>query len=448
MSEIQGLPERIGRYEVKGLLGRGGMGRVVRAHDPTLHRDVALKLVEPGAVPPDALAEIRYLFHREARATAQLRHPGIIEIYDYSGPDAELMFIACELVEAPTLRDVLEKRGALATHVATAVAFELTQALAHAHAHGIVHRDVKPENVFWLASGRIILSDFGIAKSLDKQGLGGTVVFGATHVYGSPAYMAPEQLAGAAVGPHTDMHALGAVLYEMLSGRQAFDGPNVDTILEAIQSDSRPSLSGEHGAPRVLVALVASLLSKAPQDRPGAAAAVRSLRDALDALEVSDPRLILRDLGEHTAALETPPQDGSATVLYSSERPFRAPPAKPTAKIWSLGPFVLAALALAALVATGVVLLRRAERPTTAPSGAPTASGQTATADEVFVLLRFAGRATVWVDGREVGAWEGQIRLGLSPGPHTLELRSATGIERREIMLLAGTEPAFDFGPR
>ncbi|MBI3179607.1 MAG: protein kinase, partial [Deltaproteobacteria bacterium] len=173
MSELVGLPERIGRYEVLGLLGRGGMGRVVRGHDPTLHRDVALKLVEPSAVPPDALAEMRFLFHREARATAQLRHPGIIEIYDYSGPDADLMFIACELVEGPTLRDVLEQRGALAPALAAAVAFELAQALAHAHAHGIVHRDVKPENVFWLPSGRIVLSDFGIAKSLDGKRLGG-----------------------------------------------------------------------------------------------------------------------------------------------------------------------------------------------------------------------------------------------------------------------------------
>ncbi|MBI3178684.1 MAG: protein kinase, partial [Deltaproteobacteria bacterium] len=273
------------------------------------------------------------------------------------------------------------------------------------------------------------------------------VVFGATNLYGSPAYMAPEQLAGESVGPHTDMHALGAVLYEMLSGEQAFDGPSVDAIFEAVSAESRPSLTGKTAAPRVLVALAEALLSKSPQSRPQAPAVVRGLRDALDALEVSDPRLMLRDLGERTAALATPADESPATTLFSGERPFRPPPAKHAGKVWAVGPFIVAMLALAALVIAVVVLLRGAERLTDTPAGGRPASGQSAVPDEVFVLLRFPGRATVLVDGREVGSWDAQIRLGLPPGPHTLELRFAAGVDRREVMVLAGTEPACDFAP-
>ncbi|MEO0813322.1 MAG: protein kinase, partial [Myxococcota bacterium] len=109
--ELAGLPPTLGRYELIGLLGRGGMGRIVRGHDPKLKRDVALKLVEPLAVAEEDLEELRFLFHREARATAALRHPSIIEVYDYSGPEAELMYLACEVMEAPTLFEVLQDQG-------------------------------------------------------------------------------------------------------------------------------------------------------------------------------------------------------------------------------------------------------------------------------------------------------------------------------------------------
>ena len=106
-ADLQGLPKTIGRYEVRGILGRGGLGRVVACHDPVLKRDVAVKLIEPKSVALEDLPELRFMFHREARATATLRHPNIVEAFDYSGPDADLMYIACELVDGPTLREVL-----------------------------------------------------------------------------------------------------------------------------------------------------------------------------------------------------------------------------------------------------------------------------------------------------------------------------------------------------
>jgi len=109
--DLDGLPHTIGRYELKGLLGRGGMGRVVRAHDPVLKRDVALKLFEPSSIASEKVAEARFMFHREARATATLRHPSILEIYDYSGPDAEVGYLACELCTGPTLRQVLDQEA-------------------------------------------------------------------------------------------------------------------------------------------------------------------------------------------------------------------------------------------------------------------------------------------------------------------------------------------------
>ena len=297
--ELSGLPPRLGRYELVRVLGRGGMGRVVLGRDPVLHREVALKLVEPSAVEEGDLAELRFMFHREARATAALHHPNIVEVFDYSGPDADVLFLACELIAGSTLRDVLDERDRLGASLVAACGYELAQALAHAHANGIVHRDIKPENVFWTEAGRIVMSDFGIAKAFASPArLGGTVQFGATNLYGSPAYMAPEQLAGGAVGPHTDLFALGALLFEALAGHAAFGGSDVQAILEAVQAGHRASLPPNVVAPAALLALIDQLLALEPGRRPASAAAVASaLRAVLDEIGVTDPRLVLVGFG-------------------------------------------------------------------------------------------------------------------------------------------------------
>lgn len=445
---LQGLPGRLGRYELRAVLGTGGMGRVVRAHDAVLKRDVAIKLVETNAIEPEQLAELRYLFHREARAIAALRHPSIVEIYDYSGPDASLPYLACELIEGPTLRDVLEQRGRLEASVVAALGYELAQALAHAHQRGIVHRDVKPENIFWTAGGRIVLADFGIAKAFERTaGLGGTVQFGATTLFGSPAYMAPEQLVGEAAGPASDLFSLGAVLFEALSGQQAFDGDSVDAVAQAVAQGARTPFRGDDPATRELLAMIDGLMSPQPSRRPTSAdVAASRLRDVLDSLEVSDPRLCLRSFGtELTGA--TAPLDDDATELFSTPPVVRARLDIKMSRS-SRVPLILAVLALAVVLVVAGSMLRRLGRLPPMGSvlleGARTPESAVARDAEVLVSIRYHGRASVWSDGRELGVWEGGVRLLLPAGEHLLEVRWKERVASRQVLLIAGTEPEFE----
>jgi serine/threonine protein kinase len=456
---LQGLPKTLGRYELVAALGQGGMGRVVRAHDPVLKRDVALKLFEPAQVDVDNLAEARFMFHREARATAALRHPGVLEVYDYSGPDAEIAYMACELLPGPTLRQVFETAGAMPPETVAALGHELASALEHAHARAIIHRDLKPENIFWLEDGRVVLADFGIAKALDgSKRLGNTLQFGPTSVYGSPAYMAPEQLSGGVIGPATDLHALGAILFEALTGEQAFDGADVDAIFQALLADRRPTLAGRVDAPATFVALVESLLSKSADDRPTSAAAVaRRLRQILDTLDVTDPRLALRNYGDDTAALLGDRLEPEARFDLDDDtaRPNALEPLTEQAgSVWAEhGPLLLGTAILAVGVGVMAYLfvdLRdalsglNASIDTTAPEARKAATGGDSWTD-VPVMITFVGRGALFVDGRLSGAADDALRLTLSPGPHDLLLRLGAQELRQEVVVLPGTEPLFDF---
>jgi serine/threonine-protein kinase len=462
--DLAGLPATIGRHEVRSLLGRGGMGRVVLARDPVLQREVALKLVELEAGKEEHWSQMRSIFHREARATAALRHPGIVEVYDYSEPEADLLYLTCERLEGPTLRQILDRHGTLPAYLAAALGHEIALALKHAHDQGIVHRDLKPENIFWLPSGRVVLSDFGIARALDGSSLGITVRYGATSLYGSPAYMAPEQLGGAAASPASDLHALGAVLYETLTGKKAFDGSNLAAIVDSLGDDHRPILPSDTGAPPDLIDAVHALLARDPAARPPSAQRVAAwLRDALDALEVTDPRAALRDAGDRTIPIEATEED-EAIEMFAREAPDRIVARTPKAfemhsRISALlgrGPVVLGMLGVGLLIGAGAYMfIELSELPVreqlfrTAPV-VVTEPGKVSTenaTEDIYVLLLFPGRAAVHIDGAELGSWEGQVRLGMPPGAHVLEVVFASGTVRREVMLLAGTSPVFEFAP-
>ncbi|MEL6547075.1 MAG: serine/threonine-protein kinase, partial [Myxococcota bacterium] len=367
--ELAGLPPTLGRYELIGLLGRGGMGRIVRGHDPKLKRDVALKLVEPLAVAEEDLEELRFLFHREARATAALRHPSIIEVYDYSGPEAELMYLACEVMEAPTLFEVLQDQGVpLTPRVCTAMAYELCGALEVAHGADIIHRDLKLENIFWSVSGRIVLSDFGIAKALSDKALklGATVQYGQTNIYGSPAFMAPEQIERGEATSRSDLHALGAVMFECLTGAQAFQGKGVNEIIENVIQGRRTLRPIPNTAPASLTRLIDELLEVDPQKRPASAFDVKArLRAILDELDVGDPRPWLVDFGSlddmDAGANEFEPdpdaeaetalfQDMSGTIRINRER------MRPRN---SRAPFVFAMVTVAVGLGLGMTLINQ-----------------------------------------------------------------------------------------
>jgi hypothetical protein len=267
-----------GRYVLGGPLGRGGMGTVWRADDVLLGRPVAVKEVELPGGPPGADREaVAGRALREARAAARLNHPGAVTLHDVVEADGRL-YLVMELVDAPTLRELVERSGPLAPAAAARVGLELLAALDAAHRAGIVHHDVKPANVMVTADGRVKLADFGIASLQDDTqrtlGMGG----GAgdrtmTAAFGSLPYVAPEQAGDRRAGPAADLWALGATLWFAVEGAPPFQRPSPAATLAAILHDppGRPWRAGP------LEPVLLALLAKDPAQRPPAAALRRLL---------------------------------------------------------------------------------------------------------------------------------------------------------------------------
>jgi serine/threonine-protein kinase len=277
---------RIGRYDLIEEIGRGGMAVVYRALDTSLGREVALKLLHPHLA---SHTEARRRFQREAQAVARLRHSAIIEVYDYSGEDADDVYIVMELVKGTTLRQVLQRHpgGPLPAEAAALIARDVFSALAEAHACDVVHRDVKPENLLISESGAIKLTDFGIAHlaGLDQMTVTGQIL-------GSPAYMSPEHIEKAVLDARADIFSAGTLLYEMAVGVQPFSGQNPHQIIKRIIEgyfdhplSVRPAV-GHHVA-----AVIMRCMQIDPEQRyQKAADAVRDLDSALVAVGISGPR--------------------------------------------------------------------------------------------------------------------------------------------------------------
>jgi len=270
-----------GKYRLVELLGWGGMGDVHRAVNLEIDRPVAIKILTAYlAHDPEILAR----FRQEARVAARVRHPGIVDVFDL-GEDADgAPFIVMELLEGETLRQRLRARGSLPAPEAVAIMSDVLAALGAVHAHRIVHRDLKPENVF-LAAGPAPVTkilDFGISK---LYGEGDPILTRTGATFGTTRYMAPEQLAGASdIGPAADLHAVGAILYELLAGRPPFEGATHAVVAAKILNESPPALTDvAPGVPRALAALTEALLAKDPAARPAPAESVRETLLAPDA---------------------------------------------------------------------------------------------------------------------------------------------------------------------
>lgn len=228
MDVIKNIGRQIGRYKLLEEIGQGGMAVVYRALDTNLKREVALKLLHPHLA---SHRESRDRFQREAQAVARLKHPSVLEIYDYSDVEGDDVFIVMELVQGTTLRRFLDSRAdePVCPEAVALIFRQVCAALAHAHAHGIVHRDVKPENILIGPNGEIKLSDFGIAH---MAGLSQMTVTG--QILGSPAYMSPDHIEHAELDARADIFSIGTVLYEASVGRVPFDGKNPHAIIKRI----------------------------------------------------------------------------------------------------------------------------------------------------------------------------------------------------------------------
>jgi len=275
---------RLGPYEVLSPLGAGGMGEVYRARDPRLGREVAVKVVAGEEAPsPDRLRR----FEQEARAVAALKHPHILAVHDVGSHEGR-PYVVFELLEGETLRERLS-RGPLPFSKAIELGVQTAQGLAAAHARGVVHRDLKPENLFLARDGGAKVLDFGLAKLRESPDDGSEVPTATTteagRWVGTPGYISPEQLRGEHADERSDVFALGAVLYEMLTGRRAFKGASREDTLSAILGRDAPAMTTPGGpVPLPLERVVRRCLEKDPEDRFQSA---RDVAFALDAVSGS-----------------------------------------------------------------------------------------------------------------------------------------------------------------
>jgi serine/threonine-protein kinase len=273
------VPARIAQFRILGLLGRGGMGAVYRAHDETLRRDVALKLL-----PTTGDEERRHRFLREARSAAALTHPNVAVVYEV-GDEAGRVYIAMELIEGESLRQRMD-RGRIDPASARGLAEQIARGLAAAHDKGIVHRDLKPENVMITREGVVKLLDFGLAKSGAVQSSPGGAEPGLAktetlvtseegRIMGTPEYMSPEQATGEMLDVRSDVFSFGVVLYEMVSGVRPFRGATPAGLLVALIRDREAPL--RERVPDVdpqIASIVDTCLAKTPADRYSSASAV------------------------------------------------------------------------------------------------------------------------------------------------------------------------------
>ena len=270
-----------GRYEVLGVLGAGGMGTVYRARDRELDEVVALKTLQRCMLDgPDALER----FRREVKLARRVTHRNVARTFDI-GEMGEDKFLTMELIDGPSLGRVLGERGGLPLAEALRVAVAIAEALVAAHAAGVIHRDLKPDNVMLARDGRVVVTDFGIAVA----GALDAAHPDAGMVIGTPAYMSPEQLAGAPLGPRSDLYALGLVLHEMLTGQRVFTG-DVFADVAARPLRAPPDIAAlRQDLPPALVEATKRLLARAPADRPADAEAARALLTAIEAGLTNSP---------------------------------------------------------------------------------------------------------------------------------------------------------------
>jgi serine/threonine protein kinase len=310
-----------GRYEVEELVGHGGMSSVYKAHDSLLERHVALKVLHAQYSGDEDFVE---RFKREARLVAQLQHPNIVTVID-RGEEDDRQYIVFEYIEGENLKELVVRRGRLEVREALEIALEVARGLAFAHDNGLIHRDVKPQNVLLNGDGRAKVTDFGIARTLDVDGMTQTGT-----VLGTSNYIAPEQASGNRVDAHSDVYSLGAVLYELLAGDVPFPGESFVAVAMKHVHEPPPNLLDVRGdIPLRVAAAVDRALEKDPDQRfPTMDAFAAELEACLAELDRED--------------------DGDATMVIPARQ--RAARQRKQVSRWPLAIGVLAFLAIAAIV--------------------------------------------------------------------------------------------------
>jgi len=428
--------EKLGRYEILSELGQGAMGVVYKAVDPLIDRTVAIKTINLN-LSRDELADFEERFNREAKSAGRLNHPNIVTIYDVGRAD-HVAFMAMEYLEGRELKEIIASGEALQPDRVAEIIAQVADALAFAHDHGIVHRDIKPANIMVLRNGGVKITDFGIAKMAS----GSRTQIGI--ILGSPKYMSPEQVTGKPVDGRSDIFSLGAVLYELLTGKPAFGGgeSTLTTIMYQVLNEMPASPSDVNPAvPAAFDDIVARALAKAPEDR------YRSAQEMADDLRnfrnptTASPLASAASSGRRSTAKTG--SDGDATViLNASQIPVAS--SQRSRKRWAV---LVAAAILAAAAALFITSSREPtvtavddKKPTLpqAPLEAaviptpPAATeskvpdGQPSIAVPTQATLGFAVLpwGEIFIGGKSQGASPPIREIKLSPGKHQIEIKN------------------------
>ena len=335
------------RYNVVETLGSGGMADVYLAHDEVLDRDVALKVLNRRLSGDEEFVE---RFRREARSAATLSHPNVVQIYDRGEAEDGASYISMEYLPGGTLEDRISRDAPMDSRVTLEVAVQIAEALGAAHEGGVIHRDVKPQNVLVTRTGDVKVADFGIARAESAGTMTGNAVLG------TAAYMSPEQAAGRPVDPRSDLYSLGVVMYEMLTGEPPFTaGGSISAAMQHANETPIPPKSKNPDVPEATDDLVIRLLSKNPDDRPPSASALADdLRRLAQERTPEDLPKTERapSAGRQTGTSPTPVYPGGRKGGGGSRRPGRR--TNPA----DLVPWLLVVLFVLGVIVGGILVLR------------------------------------------------------------------------------------------
>jgi serine/threonine protein kinase len=462
-SGIEGLMVRLqrlveGQYKVERLVGKGGMGAVFLAHDLTLEREVAIKVLPPDISMDEHIVK---RFQQEAKTAAKLDHTNIIPIYRVES-EGGLNYFVMKYIAGTSLEDVLDQKQQLGIDYIQRVLWEAACALGHAHQRGVVHRDVKPANIMFDHDGRVMLTDFGISKALQAA----TGFTGTGMIIGTPHYMAPEQAKGGTVDGRADQYSLGVVAYRMITGELPYTGDSVHTILYKHIFEEVPRVSGKRvDTPDFLTNALSRALAKEPEQRFG------TMEEFATAVWPEQPVAVpIKGAGSRTPRRPPPP---SAARTASADAPTEVTDAPttpiprvsmkiPTApkKRSSVG-MVVGALVLAAVGLGGyLALARKAPAPVPPPQAAvpvetvrvvaqpparqprrtaalppapPPQPPPPAAARQGFISVNSNPPGTLFIDGRDMGSVP-VIEEPVSAGRHTIRVERAGYKTKTEVI--------------
>src|SRR5215470_3697562 len=276
--------ETLGKYEIRRELGRGAMGVVYEGYDPMIKRVVALKTIRPDQLGGENAETIVARFRREAQAAGRLNHPSIVAIYDF-GEDQGVWYIAMEYIKGRELKDYFQANERFAPADIVRIMTQILAALGYSHRAGVVHRDVKPANIFVLDDGTVKVTDFGIAH------IESSTMTQVGSVLGTPSYMSPEQILGLPIDGRSDLFSAGVILYQFLTGERPFTGSSTATMHKVLEEDPLPPSRFNVQVPGAMDAVVRRALAKRPEDRyPNAEEFADGLRAAAQREAASAPQ--------------------------------------------------------------------------------------------------------------------------------------------------------------